>query len=30
MKAYNEAVEYINGKTAPDPQLELELWPASS
>jgi hypothetical protein len=25
MKAYNEAVEYINGKTAPDPQLELEL-----
>lgn len=25
MKAYNEAVEYINGKTAPDPQMELEL-----
>lgn len=25
MKAYNEAVDYINGKTAPDPQLELEL-----
>jgi len=25
MRAYNEAVEYINGKTAPDPQLELEL-----
>jgi hypothetical protein len=25
MNAYNEAVEYINGKAAPDPQLELEL-----
>jgi len=25
MNVYNEAVEYINGKAAPDPQLELEL-----
>lgn len=25
MRVYNEAVEYLNGKSVPDPQLQMEL-----